>query len=85
MVGCGVISADMNIRPRLTQEGEVALSPQQERLFRRHKAAWAYFESLPPGYRKRAIWHIVSPKQPETRERRLAALIDACARGVRLR
>ena len=42
-------------------------------------------DSLPPGYRKRAIWHIVSPKQPETREWRLAALIDACARGVRLR
>lgn len=66
------------------QQGEVALAPADERLFRRHKAAWTYFQAQPPGYRKQMIWRILSAKQPATRERRLAVLIDACARGVRL-
>jgi len=66
------------------QAGEVALAPDDERRFRRHKKAWAYFQQQPPGYRKQMIWRILSAKQPATRERRLAALIEASDKGERM-
>ncbi|HEY4065322.1 MAG TPA: YdeI/OmpD-associated family protein [Burkholderiaceae bacterium] len=61
-----------------------ALPPEAEASFRRAKAAWAFFEAQPPGYRRQMIWRILSAKQPATRERRLAALIEACKRGERM-
>jgi uncharacterized protein YdeI (YjbR/CyaY-like superfamily) len=36
---------------------------------------WAYFQARPPSYRRAALHWIVSAKRPETRSRRLAALI----------
>ena len=61
-----------------------SLEAAAEREFRRTPAAWAFFESQPPGYRRTAIWFIVSAKQEATRARRLATLIDCSARGERL-
>jgi uncharacterized protein YdeI (YjbR/CyaY-like superfamily) len=52
--------------------------------FRRARAAWRYFQAQPPGYRRLATHWVVSAKRPDTRERRLAALIDHSARGERL-
>lgn len=66
------------------QREAVALAPADEALFRKHKAAWAFFEAQPPGYRKRLVWRVLSAKQQATREKRLAALIEASARGVRM-
>jgi len=54
---------------------------QSEREFRKHRAAWTFFESCPPWYKRTAIWRIISAKRPETRAKRLAELIDCCARG----
>ncbi len=53
-------------------------------LFKKHKPAWAYFEAVPPGYKKRMVWWVISAKQEATRGKRLARLIDACAQGLRL-
>jgi uncharacterized protein YdeI (YjbR/CyaY-like superfamily) len=53
-------------------------------LFRKHKAAWAFFESQPPGYRRLMIWRVVSAKRPATRAARLAKLIEVSALGTRL-
>jgi hypothetical protein len=39
------------------------------------------FDARPAGYRKTAIWKVVSAKQEATRLRRLAELIDCHARG----
>jgi uncharacterized protein YdeI (YjbR/CyaY-like superfamily) len=52
--------------------------------FKKDKKGWAYFDAVPPGYRKRMVWWVVSAKQPATREKRLGLLILACAQGVRL-
>ena len=52
--------------------------------FRAQKAAWNFFSAQPPGYRRQALHHIVTAKQPATRERRLALLIAASAAGKRL-
>jgi uncharacterized protein YdeI (YjbR/CyaY-like superfamily) len=52
---------------------------------KKNKAAWSFFEAQPPGYRKQIGWWVVSAKREETRVQRLDKLIDACAKGQRLR
>jgi len=48
------------------------------------EAAWQYFSEQPPGYRRLAIWWVISAKREATQLRRLDSVIDASARGVRL-
>jgi uncharacterized protein YdeI (YjbR/CyaY-like superfamily) len=50
---------------------------------KKHKAAWAFFQAQPPGYRKTIGWWIVSAKQEATRLKRLERLIEESARGKR--
>jgi uncharacterized protein YdeI (YjbR/CyaY-like superfamily) len=52
---------------------------------KRNKVAWKFFSGQPPGYRKIMNWYIVSAKQEETRLKRLDRLIQASAKGERLR
>jgi uncharacterized protein YdeI (YjbR/CyaY-like superfamily) len=52
-----------------------------EREFRRHRAAWKYFQSRPPWYRQTAIWRVISAKREETRAKRLAELIACSGEG----
>jgi len=54
-------------------------------LLAKNKAARAFFDAQPPGYRKIIGWYIVSAKKEETRLERLKRVIDACAKGQRLR
>lgn len=58
--------------------------PDLARLFRRQRAAWAFWERQPPGYRRTAIWWVISAKQDVTRRRRLERLIAISAAGRRL-
>jgi uncharacterized protein YdeI (YjbR/CyaY-like superfamily) len=60
------------------------LDESQEKRFRAHKEAWAFWESQPPGYRRTATWWVVSAKRAETRERRLTTLIEDSANGRRI-
>jgi uncharacterized protein YdeI (YjbR/CyaY-like superfamily) len=60
---------------------EATFSPEFEKRFRAKKRAWAGFEARPPSYRQAAIVWVMSAKRPETRERRLAQLIEASAAG----
>jgi uncharacterized protein YdeI (YjbR/CyaY-like superfamily) len=60
------------------QAEAAALDPADEASFRKCKAAWAFFQKQPPSYRQRLIWTVVSAKQPATRRRRLAQLVQAC-------
>lgn len=67
------------------QDETATLSSNEEREFRKHKAAWRYFEDTPPSYRKTILHWIVSARKPATRASRLAKLVKACALGNRLR
>jgi uncharacterized protein YdeI (YjbR/CyaY-like superfamily) len=58
-----------------------ALAPEQEAELRANPAAWAYWQSRPPSYRKAASHWVISAKQSETRARRLATLVADCAAG----
>jgi uncharacterized protein YdeI (YjbR/CyaY-like superfamily) len=66
------------------EERPTRLDGAYEKAFRKNKKAWAFFEGQPPGYRRMAIWYVVSAVKEETRKRRLAALIAQCVEGRRL-
>jgi uncharacterized protein YdeI (YjbR/CyaY-like superfamily) len=59
------------------QPDEVAkLTAAEEQQFRTNECAWTYFEQEAPHYRRGALWWVVSAKKDETRQKRLAQLID---------
>ena len=60
------------------------LDPAHESEFRKHKQAWAFFQTLPPSYRNTAGYWVSSAKRPETRARRLAALIEHSRKNERI-
>ena len=62
-----------------------AFSAEQEQAFRANKKAWENFSAMPPSYRRPAIWWVVSAKRAETRERRLATLIEDSAAGRQIK
>ena len=66
------------------QSRSAALAEHELAEFRRHAAAWAFFERQAPSYKRVAFWYVVSAKRVETRQRRLANLIAASARAQRL-
>jgi uncharacterized protein YdeI (YjbR/CyaY-like superfamily) len=57
------------------------LDPEAGRLFRANRKAWAFFQTQAPGYRKTAIWWVISGKRAETRQKRLATLIGDSEHG----
>lgn len=61
------------------------LSPTELRAFKGNKAAWTFFEATPPSYKKVILHWITSAKRADTRESRLAKLLEASATGNRLR
>jgi uncharacterized protein YdeI (YjbR/CyaY-like superfamily) len=65
-------------------ERVVALDAEAEAALRARGDAWGFWEEQPPGYRRIATHWIMDAKRPETRARRLTALVDACARGERV-
>lgn len=67
-----------------SEHATAALLRSDQAAFRKNTAAWAFWTSQPAGYRKTATWWVVSAKRPETRRRRLAALIEYSANGERI-
>ena len=65
------------------QRQAAAFSEEQEQRFRANKAAWKFFEAQPAGYRQVATWWVISAKREDTRDRRLAKIIDVSASGRR--
>jgi uncharacterized protein YdeI (YjbR/CyaY-like superfamily) len=59
-------------------------SPDLKKAFQAHAEAWRSFKAEPPGYRRTATFYVMSAKRQDTRERRLAQLVEVSARGARL-
>jgi uncharacterized protein YdeI (YjbR/CyaY-like superfamily) len=57
--------------------------PDLARALAADATASAYFEALPPSYRKMVLYWIEDAKRAETRARRIAELVCDCARGRR--
>lgn len=67
------------------QRNEAKLEDDMERLFRSHREAWEFFQTQPPWYRRTATYWVISAKKPETRQKRLATLIEESARKLTIR
>ncbi len=57
--------------------------PDLSRALAAEPAARAYFDALPPFYRKMVLHWVTEAKRPDTRARRVAELASDCARGRR--
>ena len=60
------------------------LAPQYDRELRRNAKAAAFFDKLPPAFKKLMVFYVMSAKKEETRAKRLQRLIAASAAGKRL-
>jgi uncharacterized protein YdeI (YjbR/CyaY-like superfamily) len=60
------------------------LDPESEAVIRGDPAAWAFFSAQPPSYRNTAAYWVMSAKQPVTRDRRLARLVEDSAAGRKI-
>ena len=58
-------------------------SPEYEKKFRANKAAWEFFQTIPPSLRNTYIFWIMGAKKEETQLHRLQLLIESSAKGVR--
>ncbi|HEX9985583.1 MAG TPA: YdeI/OmpD-associated family protein [Thermoanaerobaculia bacterium] len=68
---------------RYSFEGrERGLDEELEKRFRANEQAWAFYESQAPWYRKTSAFWVMSAKKAETREKRLATLIEYSAKGT---
>ncbi len=61
-----------------------SLDKASEAAFRKHKAAWKFFEAQAPSYRKAASYWVMSAKREETRNGRLQRLIEHSEKRVRI-
>lgn len=66
------------------ERAAAAFEPAALKLFKANKAAWEYFESQAPWYRRVMTHWVTSAKRPETRQRRLEMLIKDSAEGRRM-
>lgn len=63
------------------EQAEVALADDETALIRANATAWAEWQRRSPSYRRTVTHWITSAKKPETRARRLQALISASVAG----
>lgn len=59
-----------------------SLAPAEEAELQGNHAAWTAFERQAPSHQRAMLWWVTSAKRPQTRQRRLADMIDRLARGV---
>jgi uncharacterized protein YdeI (YjbR/CyaY-like superfamily) len=60
------------------------LEQPYNRLLKKNKAAWKFFQLQPPSYRKAVSWYIISARKEETRLKRLEKLMAYSVQGKRL-
>lgn len=68
-----------------TANTDGALTDEMVTRFKETADAWEFYQEQPPGYRRQAERWVTSAKREETRERRLATLIDDSANRLRIK
>ncbi len=75
---------DKKVKVYSYENAPTALDEVAEKKIKKNKAAWEFYQSTPPSYKKMIAWWISNAKQEKTRESRLQKLIEACEKGKRL-
>jgi uncharacterized protein YdeI (YjbR/CyaY-like superfamily) len=63
------------------QRAQAKFDGISEKKFKSKRAAWDFFQAQPPWYRRTSTYWVMTAKKEETRQRRLAKLIDDSAHG----
>lgn len=66
------------------EQRPATLPPEFQARFRRDRRAWTFFQKQPPSYQRTSTHWVMSAKREETRDRRLATLIECSARQERI-
>ena len=87
MAPLGTIAFESRDEARTRRHVQARKSPAFDaaalNVFTAKRRAWAFFTSQPPGYQRVMTWWVMSAKKDETRQRRLATLVDLSARSER--
>ena len=67
-----------------SEDRNVPLSKEYEKLIKQNEAAWTFFTQLAPSYKRDSIWWVMSAKKEETRVRRLKILIESSEEGLKI-
>lgn len=76
---------DKNSKIYSFEQRIVKLNSEYEKIFKKNKKAWDFFQSAAPSYKKPATHWVMSAKQEETRLRRLDTLIKDSAAGQKIK
>lgn len=68
-----------------TAEFDGALTDKMVTRFKETAGAWEFYQEQPPGYRKQTARWVMSAKREQTRQRRLATLIDDSGDRLRIK
>lgn len=68
-----------------TAKFDGALTDNMVARFKETAGAWEFYQEQPPGYRKHTGRWVTSAKRDETRERRLATLVDDSGNRLRIK
>jgi len=63
------------------QRKTATLPAEFEKQFRGQPGAWKFFQAQAPWYRRVCSYWVISAKKEETKAKRLALLMECCARG----
>ena len=63
------------------EQRNTQLKQPYAKLLKKNEAAWKFFETQPPSYRKMIGWWIISARKEQTRMARLAKLISESVKG----
>ena len=66
------------------EDRNVLLAKDYEKQVKANQAAWVFFTSLAPSYKRDSVWWVMSAKKEETRLRRLGILIDSSEAGLKI-
>lgn len=67
------------------ENAEVKLAPDFEKIFRKNKKAWDWFQKQIPSYKKPAVRWVMDAKREETRKKRLEQLISDAGNGKKIK
>ncbi len=68
-----------------TAKSDGTLTDQMVTRFKETPGAWEFYQEQPPGYHRQTVRWVTSAKREETRERRLATLIDDSRNRLRIK
>jgi uncharacterized protein YdeI (YjbR/CyaY-like superfamily) len=66
------------------EQDDIKLDPAYEKQLKANRATWEFLQAQPTSYQRAVLWWIISAKKEETRQKRLATLIDESARGQKI-